>query len=77
MEEQDVSAEVDDLNMKQYRILLEHTGISEQDKMVIGELIGQVEKLTAENGRLRRTLLRVSSKNESKMSSKLKDALYE
>ncbi|GGH25028.1 hypothetical protein [Paenibacillus segetis] len=72
-----MSAETEELKLEHYRTMLEHTGISEQDKVLINQLIEQVEKLTAENGRLRRTLLRVSSKNESKMSSKLKDALYE
>lgn len=72
-----MSVNTDDLTLEQYNQLLEHTGISEQDKVIIRQLIEQVETLTAENGRLRRTLLRVSSKNESKMSSKLKDALYE
>ncbi|MEK4511654.1 hypothetical protein EJP82_05020 [Paenibacillus anaericanus] len=72
-----MSVNTDDVNLEQYNQLLEHTEIPEQDKVVIRQLIEQVETLTAENGRLRRTLLRVSSKNESKMSSKLKDALYE
>lgn len=72
-----MSAETDELNLEHYRTMLDHTEISEQDKALIRELIEQLEKLDAENGRLRRTLLRVSSKNESKMSSKLKDALYE
>ncbi|MDQ0088199.1 hypothetical protein J2T12_001605 [Paenibacillus anaericanus] len=72
-----MSVNTDDVNWEQYNQLLEHTEIPEQDKVVIRQLIEQVETLTAENGRLRRTLLRVSSKNESKMSSKLKDALYE
>lgn len=70
-------AETDELKLEHYRTMLDHTEISEQDKVLIRELIEQVEELTAENGRLRRTLLRVSSKNESKMSSRLKDALYE
>lgn len=72
-----MSVNTEDLNLEQYNQLLEHTEIPEQDKYLIRQLIEQVETLTAENGRLRRTLLRVSSKNESKMSSKLKDALYE
>ncbi|MNJ64248.1 hypothetical protein D3C77_601920 [compost metagenome] len=59
-----------------YNSLLNDPAISEQHKALIAELLDQAGQLSAENARLRRTLLRVSSSGP-RMSSKLKDALYE
>lgn len=59
-----------------YRTLLHDTSISEQHRVLIEELLEAAGQLSAENMRLRRTLLRVSS-NGPRMSTKLKDALYE
>ncbi|WP_019639042.1 hypothetical protein [Paenibacillus fonticola] len=59
-----------------YQSLLDDPAMTEQYKELIRELLEQAGQLTAENARLRRALLRASS-NGPRMSSKLKDALYE
>lgn len=59
-----------------YITLLNDPSISEQQRKLIEELLEAAGQLSTENKRLRRTLLRVSS-NGPRMSTKLKDALYE
>ncbi|MCM3698276.1 hypothetical protein [Paenibacillus macerans] len=65
-----------ELNLESYRGLAERPELSEADRQLIRELIAQAEKLAAENVRLRKALLR-ASRNGARMSSKLKEALYE
>ncbi|MGP0585739.1 hypothetical protein [Paenibacillus timonensis] len=60
-----------------YRSLLEEVHLEEEKRQALLELIDQIEQVTAENARLRKALLRVSSQNASRMSTKLKEALYE
>ncbi|GIP48498.1 hypothetical protein D3C81_814630 [compost metagenome] len=60
-----------------YRSLLEEVHLEEEKRQVLLELIDQIEQVTAENARLRKALLRASSHNASRMSTKLKEALYE
>lgn len=53
--------------------------LSELDRRVsdeLAELQAQIDQLKAENARLRTALLKAST-SPSKMSSKLRDALYE
>ncbi|WP_433946364.1 hypothetical protein [Paenibacillus sp. SN-8-1] len=53
--------------------------LSELDRRVrdeLAELQAQIDQLKAENARLRTALLKASA-SPSKMSSKLRDALYE
>lgn len=64
------------LDKEKYKTLLNDSTLSEQHRALIEELLETAGQLSAENMRLRRTLLRVSS-NGPRMSSKLKDALYE
>lgn len=66
-----------DFDLKSYREKLERANLEAADREMVRELLAQLELVTAENIRLRKTLLRVSSQNGSRMSSKLKDALYE
>ncbi|KFN09438.1 Uncharacterised protein [Paenibacillus macerans] len=65
-----------DFDLESCRELAERSGLSEADRQLVRELIGQAEKLSAENVRLRKALLR-ASRNGARMSSKLKEALYE
>lgn len=65
------------LDLSSYRQLLQHEGLQQDEKDLIQQLVEQVEGLQAENKRLRKTLLRVNSANNPRMSSKLKEALYE
>lgn len=64
------------LDKEKYTALLNDPTLKEQQRMLIEELLETAGQLSAENIRLRRTLLRVTS-NGPRMSSKLKDALYE
>ncbi|MFD1176268.1 hypothetical protein ACFQ3W_08145 [Paenibacillus puldeungensis] len=66
-----------DLDCKEYREWLAKAGFEENDKVRIEELVVKIEQLAAENIRLRKALLRASSHSGSRMSTKLKDALYE
>lgn len=60
-----------------YREMLEQADVEEAMRQQILELIDRYEQVSAENARLRKALLRVSSHNGSRMSTKLKEALYE
>ncbi|GAA0135653.1 hypothetical protein YSY43_24930 [Paenibacillus sp. YSY-4.3] len=64
------------LDEQKYKALLDDLSLSEQHRSLIAELLATASQLSAENTRLRRTLLRKSSSGQ-RMSSKLKDALYE
>lgn len=66
-----------DLSCEEYREWLVKAGFADGDKARIEELVAKIEQLAAENIRLRKALLRASSHNGSRMSTKLKDALYE
>lgn len=65
------------LDLSSYRQLLQHEGLQQEEKVLIQQLIEQVQALQSENKRLRKTLLRVNAANHPRMSSKLKEALYE
>ncbi|MNN78155.1 hypothetical protein D3C76_105530 [compost metagenome] len=65
------------LNLEPYEQLLQHEGLKDEDKDLIKQLIEQTLNLQAENTRLRKTLLRVNAAHNPRMSSKLKEALYE
>lgn len=60
-----------------YREMLEQVQLEEEKRQALLELIEHLEQVTAENTRLRKALLRASSPNTSRMSTKLKEALYE
>lgn len=60
-----------------YRKMLEQAPLEEEKRLALLELVDHVEQVTAENARLRKALLRASSHNASRMSTKLKEALYE
>lgn len=66
-----------DLGFEEYKEWLTKAGFAEDDNVRIKELVAKLEQLSAENIRLRKALLRASSHNGSRMSTKLKDALYE
>lgn len=57
--------------------LLELPGLQEKDRMKIEGLLEQLTDLQAENARLRKTIRRLSAGSKPKMSTKLKEALYE
>ncbi|WHX47448.1 hypothetical protein QNH46_14920 [Paenibacillus woosongensis] len=64
------------LDEAKYETLLNDPSLSEQQRSLIAELLETAGQLSAENTRLRRVLLKKSSGGQ-RMSSKLKDALYE
>ncbi|WP_410768276.1 hypothetical protein [Fontibacillus sp. BL9] len=66
-----------ELNLDPQRKLLQHPGLNQEEQNLVRELIVKVESLSAENVRLRKTILRQTSGNSPRMSSKLRDALYE
>lgn len=66
-----------DLDLESFREWMDRSEWSEEERGRIRELIETVEKLSAENTRLRKTILRLSSGSSPRMSSKLRDALYE
>lgn len=66
-----------ELDLGPHRKLIQHHGLEEAEQALVLELIEKVETLSAENLRLRRTILRLSAGNSPRMSSKLRDALYE
>ncbi|CAM4268578.1 hypothetical protein U9M73_08185 [Paenibacillus phoenicis] len=66
-----------DLEPAAYRELLEGTDLEEDKRQALLELIQRYEQLRAENVRLRKALLRANSQQSSRMSTKLKEALYE
>ncbi|MBU5672596.1 hypothetical protein [Paenibacillus brevis] len=57
--------------------LLELPGLQKKDRMKIQALLEQLTDLQAENARLRNTIRRLSAGSKPKMSTKLKEALYE
>ncbi|MEY8746474.1 hypothetical protein [Paenibacillus tundrae] len=59
-----------------YDRLKEQAALDETTQVFIADLLSEVEKLQTSNVALRRTILKSSSK-ESRMSTKLRDALYE
>ena len=59
-----------------YNRLMEQVVLDETTQILIADLLSEVEKLQTSNVALRRTILKSSSK-ESRMSTKLRDALYE
>ncbi|NWL87385.1 hypothetical protein DMN77_07185 [Paenibacillus sp. 79R4] len=63
--------------LEQYRDRLEQLDEKVHNKQWIGELIDQLQQLEEENKRLKKTILRLSAKHNPRMSTKLKDALYE
>ncbi|WP_068785185.1 hypothetical protein [Paenibacillus phocaensis] len=66
-----------DKDLAVYRNMLEDTNLEESKRQVFLELIDHYEQVRAENARLRKALLRVSAQQGSRMSTKLKEALYE
>lgn len=66
-----------ELDLESFRELADRSEWSEEERGRIRELIETVEKLSAENTRLRKTIFRLSSGSSPRMSSKLRDALYE
>ncbi|WP_128102612.1 hypothetical protein [Paenibacillus sp. DCT19] len=59
-----------------YDRLKDQAVLDETTQVLIADLLSEVEKLQTSNMALRRTILKSSSK-ESRMSTKLRDALYE
>lgn len=62
--------------MEQTETLLRQERLSPEDAEAVQKLLDIVSELTAENKRLRTALVKASS-NKPRMSSRLKDALYE
>ncbi|GIO83639.1 hypothetical protein J25TS5_05710 [Paenibacillus faecis] len=56
---------------------MERPGLDQEERERIREAIQELSDLRAENERLRKTVVRLRSANTPRMSSKLKDALYE
>jgi len=63
--------------LEHYRDMLGQMKESDSNKQWIVELIDQLQQLEEENKRLKKTILRLSAKHNPRMSTKLKDALYE
>lgn len=61
---------------QRYEELQTRGKLDESAQALFAELVAEAERLQASNLTLRRTILRSSSK-ESRMSTKLRDALYE
>lgn len=57
--------------------LLELPGIQEQQRKKVQAVLEQLTALQAENLRLRKTIHRLSADRKPRMSTKLKEALYE
>lgn len=66
-----------DLNLGPHLELLQHPALNKEEQDLIKELIEKTQSLNAENVRLRKTILRLSAGSRPRMSSKLRDALYE
>ncbi|WP_046214959.1 hypothetical protein [Paenibacillus wulumuqiensis] len=62
--------------MEQTETLLRQERLSPEDAEAVQKLLEIVSELTAENKRLRTALVKANS-NKPRMSSRLKDALYE
>jgi len=63
--------------LEHYREMLDQMDETDSNRQWIGELIDQLHQLEEENKRLKKTILRISAKHNPRMSTKLKDALYE
>ncbi|HBU85765.1 MAG TPA: hypothetical protein DEF35_29570 [Paenibacillus sp.] len=61
---------------ERYERLKGQSALDEAAQMLFADLFAEAERLQASNLTLRRTILKSSSK-ESRMSTKLRDALYE
>ncbi|WP_458464031.1 hypothetical protein [Paenibacillus sp.] len=61
---------------ERYERLKEQASLDEAAQTLFEELFAEAERLQASNLTLRKTILKSSSK-ESRMSTKLRDALYE
>ncbi|MDK8192475.1 hypothetical protein QP794_20530 [Paenibacillus sp. UMB7766-LJ446] len=61
---------------KRYERLKGQSALDEAAQTLFADLFAEAERLQASNLTLRRTILKSSSK-ESRMSTKLRDALYE
>ncbi|KGP81633.1 MULTISPECIES: hypothetical protein [unclassified Paenibacillus] len=61
---------------ERYERLKGQSTLDEAAQMLFADLFAEAERLQASNLTLRRTILKSSSK-ESRMSTKLRDALYE
>lgn len=68
---------INDLETAAYRELLEGAELEENQRQALLELVERYEQLRAENARLRKALLRANAQQGSRMSTKLKEALYE
>ncbi|MNN33801.1 hypothetical protein D3C81_1475730 [compost metagenome] len=66
-----------ELDLSSYKELLQQGGLQDKEKVMIQQLLEQVTELHAENARLRKALLRANAANNPRMSTKLKEALYE
>lgn len=66
-----------ELDLGSYKSLLKLGRLQDKEKVMIQELLEQVEELQLENARLRKALLRANAANNPRMSTKLKEALYE
>ncbi|WP_017815253.1 hypothetical protein [Paenibacillus shenyangensis] len=62
--------------VQQTEALLRQERLSPEDAEAVQKLLDIVNELTAENKRLRTALVKANS-NKPRMSSRLKDALYE
>jgi|GEM_PF-6910742 len=56
---------------------MERPELDQEERERIREVIQEIADLRADNERLRKTVVRLRSANTPRMSSKLKDALYE
>lgn len=61
---------------EKYEQLVQEVDLDERTRELVADLFAEARRLQASNQTLRRTMLKASSK-ESRMSSKLRDALYE
>ncbi|MFK0523273.1 hypothetical protein ACINKY_13775 [Paenibacillus illinoisensis] len=62
---------------QRYEELKGQAVLHEGAEALIADLFAEIERLQASNLTLRRTILKSSSSKESRMSTKLRDALYE
>ncbi|MNJ64432.1 hypothetical protein D3C77_603810 [compost metagenome] len=65
-----------ELELTKYEAILEDEKMLPEHRQMLTQLLAQIQELQAENGRLRKAVLHYSHKG-SRMSTKLKDALYE
>lgn len=64
------------LDLTKFEAILADERLLPEHKELISQLLSQAQQLQAENGRLRKAVLFHTQKG-SRMSTKLKDALYE